>query len=651
MDRIYLEPDKCVGCNACVRICPIDDANVAELDENGRMILHVDDDRCIKCGECITGCTHGARNYTDDTERLFQDLRAGHDIVAIVAPAIKIAFDGNWRHAMKWLRTKGIKGIYDVGYGADICTWAHLRLLQSKPTAKVITQPCAAIVNYVLKHKNEVIKYMSPIHSPMMCTAVYLKKYLGINSKIAVISPCIAKKDEYTQTGLAEYNVTMARLKEYINANNGKLPTKVHSDFEFDDQQGLEGSIYPRPGGLRDNLLIHAPNLMVTNSEGIHKVYAELDDYDKCDPLYRPQVFDVLSCEFGCDGGPGVGQEYKCFQMNYIMHDVETYTRGKRKKDNAAKKVSARGGKKEAWDAQFNAFDKRFKIEDFFRTYKAERVSRPSLSQSDIEKGFMALLKLSKEEREFNCHSCGFSTCEIMARAIAYGINVPENCSQYAIKVAKEEKEHVAGINTEVVRHMENIRDIFTALMENIGAAKDKAARIEELGDTSYQDMGATEKQVEQLSRLNQSIAESVSIINANIEKYKEMTDAVQSIAKSINLLALNASIEAARAGTAGRGFAVVASSIRDLSEESKNAVSSAADNEGDIRQSIEEINQIIAGLSDDMKELLLIIDSTKSSVSQTKDGSVDISEAMNEVENITMQAMKLVDETVRVLS
>ena len=40
-----------------------------------------------------------------------------------------------------------------LGFGADICTWAHLRYLEKNPGKKLISQPCAAVVNYVQRHK------------------------------------------------------------------------------------------------------------------------------------------------------------------------------------------------------------------------------------------------------------------------------------------------------------------------------------------------------------------------------------------------------------------------------------------------------------------------------------------------------------------
>ena len=108
METIRLNPDKCVGCNACVRACPVIDANIASTDESGNLIIQIDEEKCIKCGACIRACSHHARSFHDDMDTFLKDMKAGKDIVLIAAPSIKIGFDGNWRHVLQWFRNQGI---------------------------------------------------------------------------------------------------------------------------------------------------------------------------------------------------------------------------------------------------------------------------------------------------------------------------------------------------------------------------------------------------------------------------------------------------------------------------------------------------------------------------------------------------------------
>lgn len=72
MSIINVDVDKCVGCNACVRACPVGDANIAHMDESGQLKITIDDEKCIKCGACIKACSHDARTYEDDTQRFWK---------------------------------------------------------------------------------------------------------------------------------------------------------------------------------------------------------------------------------------------------------------------------------------------------------------------------------------------------------------------------------------------------------------------------------------------------------------------------------------------------------------------------------------------------------------------------------------------------
>ncbi|MDR2727042.1 MAG: 4Fe-4S binding protein, partial [Deltaproteobacteria bacterium] len=74
---IRQEEDKCIGCNRCIRACPIETANIAYQDEKGAIKVRMDATQCILCGACVDVCDHTARHIDDDTERFFQDLAAG----------------------------------------------------------------------------------------------------------------------------------------------------------------------------------------------------------------------------------------------------------------------------------------------------------------------------------------------------------------------------------------------------------------------------------------------------------------------------------------------------------------------------------------------------------------------------------------------
>ncbi len=641
MSIIKIDTGKCVGCNSCVRVCPTVDANRATLDELGNSCITIDDSKCIKCGACIEVCIHGARTYGDDTELFFEALKKKEEVILIAAPAVKVAFEGNWGNVLRWMKEQGVSKIYDVGFGADICTWAHVRYLQQHPETQVISQPCAAIVNYALRQEQRLIPYLLPIQSPMTCLAIYIREKLGYKGKIAALSPCIAKTDEFKDTGFIDYNVTIKHIQKFIDDKKIDIPfAGKETDFEFDGEESFEGSIYSKPGGLMQNLLLHLPELSIITSEGTERVYEDLQTYLEQDKLHRPAVFDVLNCATGCNGGPGIGKKENCFEINHVMHDLEFKTKKQRLKNTNRKGI----------DLQFNCFDKNLRIEDYVRTYKAVDNKHRNVNNADIEKVFITMGKNTEIEKHFDCHACGFDTCEEMASAISLGLNARENCHQYMLKSIREERQQVADINQQVLTMNQKLTTIFHQLILKIEYVKNEAGRIGQAGSSSAEKMSQVGNDINVMENLNHSIVEAMGHIEKNIDSYRAMTGAVEGVANKINLLSLNASIEAARAGDAGKGFAVVSSNIQVLSQNSKQAVGSARENDDAIHQSMMEVTGVLNNFQNNMQELINVVEESSREAQLTKESSDSICGSMEELDEMASKVNQIIEHINEIL-
>jgi len=243
--------ENCTGCNRCISACTIPEANVAVL-EGEKNKIYVDPDKCINCAMCIKACPHGARDYVDDTAAFLKDLKDGREISALVAPAVRSNFP-QYEKLLGMLKQLGVKYIFDTSFGADICTWAYLKYITESGRTGLISQPCPAVVNYVEKHEPELIGELAPLHSPAMCCAVYMKKYKNIPGSYAFISPCIAKKDEFSDSntgGVVSYNVTFEKLLEELDRAGIDYTRAAPAAFD-NDRHGL-GCLYPMPGGAED---------------------------------------------------------------------------------------------------------------------------------------------------------------------------------------------------------------------------------------------------------------------------------------------------------------------------------------------------------------------------------------------------------------
>lgn len=484
-ELVIVKPEKCTGCNACVRCCPAPEANVVRKLEGNKFVVTVDPNKCVSCGECVNVCQHGARDYIDDTEECMSRV-IKEKMVILVDPSIKSIFPNKWKGILDWFKKQGCS-VYDGSLGADICTWAHLRMIEQGSVGNIITQPCAAIVKYIETYQPKLLSNLSPVHSPVSCLAIYVKQYLRRTNPIAFLSPCIAKKAEFDETGTVDYNVTFKKLMEYFERNGIAIPTNTTDDFEykFDDMQGQLGSVYSRPGGLRDNFWAHNPDIHITTSEGVRKVYPEIDMYGKMSESKHPQVFDVLSCEFGCNIGPASGTSQNFFDVMATMRSVENEAKSRRKSAG----IMGRGE-----DKLFKKFDDDLSVADFVRTYKG---FMPTAIPSDkqLEPIFEKMGKHTDSDKQYNCRACGFKSCKEMAIAIARGLNTPDNCVVHAKSVLlarhsylAQQHEQLEKLTSECLELSNNLKvqvGEINKSMDDIGsstsATSERAAVVKEL--------------------------------------------------------------------------------------------------------------------------------------------------------------------------
>jgi len=187
--------------------------------------------------------------------------------------------------------------------------------------------------------------------------------------------------------------------------------------------------------------------------------------------------------------------------------------------------------------------------------------------------------------------------------------------------------EEQAGSASEIANSIVKLTELVGHAENNKTALENSSQSIISIINQEKIEMAASIENMERIDGIIKDSVKKVQVLAQNSQKISGLVQVIEAIAEQTNLLALNAAIEAARAGEAGRGFAVVADEIRKLAEQ--------------VGKSVKEITGIVKGIQDESQ---VVAEALVSGYKNVEKGSQQIKVTGQGFDRIHSEVMVMVE-------
>ena len=357
---IVRNPNKCILCGDCVRVCEeVQGVGALSFAYRGSEMMvtpafnkSIAEVTCVNCGQCRTVCPTGAIIIKNENYKVWEAI---HDknkrVVAQIAPAVRVALGEEFGlnpgevtvgKIVAALKTLGIDEVYDTSFGADMTVIEESNEFVTKLTEgkglPLFTSCCPAWVKFAENKFPDMLDNISTCKSPQQMFGSVLKEYYkdkdkeeGKETVVISVMPCTAKKaeaarEEFEHDGIKDVDVVITTQELAFLIKEAGIIFEELEEESFDMPFGLvsgSGVIFGSTGGVTEavvtRLLKDKPNH--TTKDIIFKDVRGMENI-------KEAVFDVdgievkLAVVHGLKNASELVKQIKSGERNYHFVEV-----------------------------------------------------------------------------------------------------------------------------------------------------------------------------------------------------------------------------------------------------------------------------------------------------------------------------------------
>ncbi len=393
-----IEPERCVACLACVRVCPADAVAV-----EGQSV-HIVDEACTRCGLCLPACPHDAIIALGDLARAVELASSGRATLILSVESAAYFYPATPEQLVNACYAAGFRTVHRGVLGDELVAQEYLKLWSEDGWGTMIRSTCPVVVETIQHDYPELMPYLAPVATPIAAEARYLRRLYGRGAPIVYAGVCLTEGGRDVDAA-----ITFEDLRKLLERREVRLADQAPYFTRVPEERRRHWST---AGGLPLELLREetqaSRRFRKVRGLGSLPALARAIAVDRIDLGF----VDLLPCE-GCLDHPLLGPRDQLFWRREIVGATEP-ARSKLPVLDAA--VAGEVPVGEGFPVRRDGHE----------------------APADAVEGILAEIGLAPNGKPWDCGACGYATCRGFAQAAALGRTTLRSCPPYLDKQAQQ---------------------------------------------------------------------------------------------------------------------------------------------------------------------------------------------------------------------